>query len=102
MKYYTIEDWGLAKWLIQTRFTLEHRICDIVWATKVMSFFKAYTKIVNIITRNYLRYRDEATKYVWTLLTKFRNVNQIYSLLKDVRVRLLVHNRQSNGIACGS
>lgn len=63
--YYSKEDVSDAYWILSTQHSLEHRVCDLMWATRVYIWL---TSIISYVHRKFNDYSEFECNFTNTLL----------------------------------
>jgi len=45
-KFFTKQDVADAGWILETQDTLRHRLCDLIWAAKVIAWFQNFLQLI--------------------------------------------------------
>lgn len=89
-KYYTLEDLGLAKWILRT-VSLGHRQCDLIWAEKVVGWYDVFFRIAKTYKDKYLGLWSESIKFLWSQIKGFTKASELYDLLGRMLSNLKIH-----------
>ena len=91
MKYYTLEDISIAKWMLETKNFLDHGIA-IPWAEKVVAWNKTFLKIAKVYAQHFCNGYDVAVKILWINIRRFRRATDIFKLLRSTYAAINSHN----------